>query len=253
MSTFQNVFKCLLVVLTIIVATVLPLSADASLFPDSGRGSDVIILRDGTILKAAINQTSGKSIKYRESGNSGAQEEKSLSEIYLISYANRGIVFFDDEGRRMSGSDEEVDSKATRIYTVDYRELSGYNVKFEGNGISYTTERKPNKKNGDSKKFLNISEVFIIVYPDGSTELVTELKKPEPEKKEDISQEEAEDDNLKVIFHNVKKGETLISLSKKYSVRTDDIKEWNDLPASTRVSVPLKTGTQLMIYVPKEK
>ena len=50
----------------------------------------------------------------------------------------------------------------------------------------------------------------------------------------------------RTLFHTVRRGETLYRISKKYKVKIEDIKDWNNLPDNN-----LKVGQDLVITVHK--
>ena len=54
-----------------------------------------------------------------------------------------------------------------------------------------------------------------------------------------------------VVFHAVKKGETLEKIATHYQVTIEQVKEWNDLSSKLKPTAQLAVGTQLMIYQPK--
>ena len=97
---------------------------------------------------------------------------------------------------------------------------------------------------------LGLFQVFMIISPDGTSEIVTELDKvpsyTEPEQQTAAARQE---ELLKVVFHAVRQGETLQAIADRYDVTPEQIVEWNELPATTKAASRLKPGQQLMIYV----
>lgn len=58
------------------------------------------------------------------------------------------------------------------------------------------------------------------------------------------SRENHESDSSDIIYHKVKKGETLFSIAKKYNVTVNEIKNWNKLTSNViRIDQKLKIGT----------
>lgn len=215
------------------------------------KGSDKIILRDGSMLDAKIQQITQSSVRFKNETSGVKLDELPLTDIYLIKSSKRGNLFFTQEGRRKTGEQPEIDSKASVIYTTDFREIPVYSIEFDVDKIIYQTS-KPDRKNPQPlRKVIPQSIVFMVVYPDGSSDIFTDLTKDQtyvPQTEEAVNQEQAQDD-LKVVFHNVKQGETLVSLAKRYDVEVADIREWNEIGATTKDATPLKPGLQLMLYV----
>lgn len=215
------------------------------------KGSDKIILRDGSMLDAKIQQITQSSVRFKNETSGVKLDELPLTDIYLIKSSKRGNLFFTQEGRRKTGEQLEIDPKASVIYTTDFREIPVYSIEFDVDKIIYQTS-KPDRKNPQPlRKVIPQSIVFMVVYPDGSSDIFTDLTKDQtyvPQTEEAVNQEQAQDD-LKVVFHNVKQGETLVSLAKRYDVEVADIREWNEIGATTKDSTPLKPGLQLMLYV----
>lgn len=226
-------------------------TASAQLWNRSSK-NDIIMLRDGSSVEAKIQQISGKSVKFKNETSGVKLDELPVTDIYMIKYAKRGNVFFTKEGNRKTGEVNEADSRATLIYTTDYREIPAYDLEFDVDKIIYRSQ-KANKKNPQpARHVLGLFQVFMIIYPDGTSEIVTELDKvpsyTEPEQKTAAAAAQQEE-LLKVVFHAVRQGETLQAIADRYDVTPEQIVEWNELPATTKAASRLKPGQQLMIYV----
>lgn len=222
-------------------------------------GNDLIMLRDGSRVEAKINQISGKVVKFKNETSGVKLDELPLTDIYMIKYAKRGTMFFTKEGNRKTGEQIEADSKATMIYTTDYREIPAYELEFDVDKLVYRTQKATRKNPQPTRHVMALSQVFMIIYPDGTSETVTELDQPympetavKAEDAEKASQEPAEE-QLKVVFHTVKQGDTLNSLAGEYGVTADNIKEWNELGAKIKPTTRLQPGQQLILYVKPEK
>ncbi len=225
-------------------------TASAQLW-NRGSKNDIIMLRDGSSVEAKIQQISGKSVKFKNETSGVKLDELPVTDIYMIKYAKRGNVFFTKEGNRKTGEVNEADSRATLIYTTDYREIPAYDLEFDVDKIIYRSQKADKKNPQPARHVLGLFQVFMIIYPDGTSEIVTELDKvpsytePEQQTAAAARQEEL----LKVVFHAVRQGETLQAIADRYDVTPEQIVEWNELPATTKAASRLKPGQQLMIYV----
>ena len=224
-------------------------TASAQLW-NRGSKNDIIMLRDGSSVEAKIQQISGKSVKFKNETSGVKLDELPVTEIYMIKYAKRGNVFFTKEGNRKTGEVNEADSRATLIYTTDYREIPAYDLEFDVDKIIYRSQKADKKNPQPARHVLGLFQVFMIIYPDGTSEIVTELDKvpsyTEPEQQTAAARQE---ELLKVVFHAVRQGETLQAIADRYDVTPEQIVEWNELPATTKAASRLKPGQQLMIYV----
>ena len=105
--------------------------------------------------------------------------------------------------------------------------------KVQPNETLYSISRSYNVTPGDIKKWNRISTNILdigqelIIYPASSTEAVTSVSTPgEPEEKEQKFMANRVEG---YSYHIVADGETLYSLSRKYEVPLEDLREWNDL------------------------
>lgn len=98
----------------------------------------------------------------------------------------------------------------------------------------------------------------MIRYNDGTKDIITDITTPKP-KIEEVAEvvedtvSAIKENELKVVFHNVKRSQTMAMIAKQYKVSVNDIITWNDLPKATKKTTKLKQGTQLMIYVKPTK
>lgn len=170
----------------------------------------------------------------------------------MIKYAKRGNVYIMPDGRRRTGENQELgDNETSIIYTTDYRELVVYNLEIDVDRVHYTRQ-KATKKNKNPRKFdLQTQDIFMIVYSDGTKEIITdwyaapetavEEKKEEPEVKEEPQ--------YKVVLYTTVVGDTLEKVASSHDVSVEDLREWNDLPQSIKSNQRLPKGQQLMLYV----
>lgn len=239
-----------IIILFILLFSLSNVTISAQLWSRGGK-NDIIFLRDGTSIQAKVQQISGKSVKFKNESSGVKLDELPVTDIYMIKYAKRGNVFFTKEGNRKTGEEHEIDSKTALIYTTDYREIPAYDLEFDVDKIIYRSQKADKKNPQPMRHVLGLFQVFMIIYPDGTSEIVTELDKaPSYATQPAQPQEEhSQEEQMKVVFHSVRQGETLAAIAERYDVTSEQIVEWNELPASTKPTARLKPGQQLMVYV----
>lgn len=95
----------------------------------------------------------------------------------------------------------------------------------------------------------------MIIYPDGTKEILSDLSKTETQQEESGSNVEVATDTvpakpeLKVVFYTTVSGDNLTKIAEKHDVEVDDIREWNELSPSLKPTSPIRKGTQLMLYI----
>lgn len=219
---------------------------------------DFIILRNGADLPANIIRVSDRCVVYKETNKKGAPELNiENSEVYMLHFAKRGNVYMTTDGKRITGETAPLPKDADVIYLIEGKELPAYDVRVSEDIVTYLPQKNKNKKIIPLVEALPRSSVFMIRYTDGTSDLITDLTPKTKEITETIlvptvePQSESQEEEKKVIFHNVKKGETLFSISQHYDVDVNDLRDWNDLPASIQPKSRLRTDMQLMIFLPK--
>lgn len=232
---------------------------------------DLLIYRNGGEKAVRIIMVSGSEVTYSEYAKSGPEQKESLKDIYMLRYSKRGNVYITDDCKRITGENQKYDKNADIIYLIDGKEILAYNLQILEDKIIYEEKGKTNlfgKKTAGSdagSKMLNVSDVFFIKYKDGTKDIINDISREAIEAKERAKREEEERvrqaqleeemkkaNEKKVIFHNVKKGETLAVIAKRYHVTAREIITWNELPANTKPTIKLKPDMQLMIYVNPE-
>ncbi len=216
---------------------------------------DVIMLRSGLEKEVYVIQVGNDKIVYKESKGKNATEEfLNLEDVYMISYEKRGIVYITQDGKRVSEDAESMKALKKKtsswVYLVKGKVYPAYNLKISQDEIEF--KRLSGKD--FSNMIFNKNDVFLIKYSDGTKDIITEFKpkeapKPAITKTPEVKPEEPVEDVQQVIFHNVKSGDTLAKLAKRYNVKVEDLKEWNELPAKLKPTARLQTDMQLMIYV----
>lgn len=230
--------------------------------------NDLLIYRNGSEKAVRIIMVSNSEVTYSEFAKGGPEQKEDLRDVYMLRYAKRGNVYITDECKRITGENQKYDKNADIIYLIGGKEIIAYNLQILEDKIIYEEKGKTNlfgKKGagGDAgSRMINTSEVFFIKYKDGTKDILNDISREAIEAKERAKREEEERlrqaqieeemrkaNEKKVVFHNVKKGETLAVVAQKYRVTAREIITWNDLPANTKPNAKLKPDMQLMIYV----
>lgn len=133
---------------------------------------DLIILRDGSERRVKIVMVKNDNTLFATDKKSLVQESIPNKDIYMIKYDKRGNVFFTENGERFSGADDaKIPSNATAIYLLKGEEIIGYNVEMDADKVSFTKT----KKEGKDASTINKSEIFLIVYPDETREMLNDF------------------------------------------------------------------------------
>lgn len=226
--------------------SVVPLSTAAQ--------NDRIIFRNGREADVNIIQVNDRQVIYSDSGKKGATEYTTdNTDIYMLRFAKRGNVYITKDGKRVTGENTTLPKDADIVYLVSGRELPAYELRVTEDRVTFLPKKNKNKKVIPIAEVYPRSDVFMIKYSDGTTDVLTDItlnRQPEPTVTEkNGGAEQVPEDELEVVFHNVQKGETLSSIASRYNVAIADIVKWNDLPASINATSRLRADMQLMIYV----
>ena len=229
--------------------------------------NDLIIYRNGDEKRVKLVMVSSDEVTYKESTKGGTTFRDNLSDIYMLKFEKRGNVYITEEGKRKAGENQKIEKDEDVIYFIEGKEIPAYNVRISGSEVVYQTKVVGKGFLGSIKKTAGpitsrkLTDVFFIRYKDGTKDLINNLSSEYKEalnkariKAEQQAQEEEEMRKInerKVIFHNVKKGETLSIIANRYHVRYQDIIEWNDLSVNLKQNAKLTPDMQLMIYVKK--
>ena len=213
---------------------------------------DIVILRTGDELEGKVINASQNavSIDVKKSGGLFTKETVSTTidpaTIYMIKFKERGNLYFKDDGTRVSGEKQKLDSSADIIYLVNGKEIQAYDLSLQPDHITFRTIKKPQKAQSASITEAK-SDVFMIKYSDGSRDIITDITpRSEPEAVE-IAQPIQEEPQIKVVFHTVKAGDTLKRIAEEYSVTVEEIREWNEISPQIKENANLKAGAQYMI------
>ena len=154
---------------------------------------DAIIFRDGRVKSVKIIQTNNDKTLFKESDNKNASEEYvENTKVFMLKFKTRGNVVFNSNGERILTTSEhtEIPKDAIVVYYKDGREVPAYNLTMDASVVSFKTSKKAK----DRPIFSPKSEVFMIRYPDGTRDILTNLAVAEQQQRE----REAEEARLKV-------------------------------------------------------
>lgn len=158
----------------------------------SASAQDAIIFRDGRVKSVKIIQTNNDKTLFKESDNKKATEEYvENTKVFMLKFKTRGNVVFNSHGERILTTSEhtQIPKDAIVVYYKDGREVPAYNLTMDANVVSFKTSKKDRKASVFSPK----SEVFMIRYPDGTRDILTDLAIEEQRQRE----REAEEARLK--------------------------------------------------------
>ena len=169
----------------IIHALLLPMAINAY-------AQDAIIYRDGRVKEVKIIQTNNDKTLFKEADNKHAAEEYvDNKQVFMLKFKTRGNVVFNANGERILATSEriQIPKDAVVVYYKDGREVPAYNLTMDANVVSF----KPSKKAKNRPIYSAKSEVFMIRYPDGTRDILTNLAVEEQRQRE----REAEEARLK--------------------------------------------------------
>ena len=144
---------------------------------------DAIIFRDGRVKSVKIIQTNNDKTLFKESDNKNASEEYvENTKVFMLKFKTRGNVVFNANGERILTTSEhtEIPKDAIVVYYKDGREVPAYNLAMDASVVSFKTSKKAK----DRPIFSPKSEVFMIRYPDGTRDILTNLAVAEQQQRE---------------------------------------------------------------------
>lgn len=136
---------------------------------------DLIIYRDGRVREAKIVQTNNDKTLFKESDSKRAAEEYvDNSKVFMLKFKTRGNVVFNGKGERILTTSESVQmpKDAIIVYYKDGREVPAYNLTMDADNLSFRTSKSKKKSVPVSSPK---SEVFMISYPDGTRDILTDI------------------------------------------------------------------------------
>ena len=149
---------------------------------------DAINFRDGRVKSVKIIQTNNDKTLFKESGNKNASEEYvENTKVFMLKFKTRGNVVFNANGERILTTSEhtEIPKDAIVVYYKDGREIPAYNLTMDASVVSFKTSKRAK----DRPIFSPKSEVFMIRYPDGTRDILTNLAVEEQQQREREAEE----------------------------------------------------------------
>ncbi len=193
---------------------------------------DAIIFRDGRVKSVKIIQTNNDKTLFKDSDEKNAPEVYVENKnVFMLKFKKRGNVVFNANGERILSNSEhtEIPKDAIVVYYKDGREVPAYNLTMDANVVSFKT----NKKGKGNPVFSPKKEVFMISYPDGTRDILTNLAV------EEQHQREAEEERLKAQ----REAEIADSL------KTAAIEEAASATNPKRATIVTKKGARMKVWV----
>ena len=195
---------------------------------------DAIIFRDGRVKSVKIIQTNNDKTLFKESGNKKASEEfVENTKVFMLKFKTRGNVVFNANGERILTTSEhtEIPKDAIVVYYKDGREVPAYNLTMDASVVSFKTSKKAK----DRPIFSPKSEVFMIRYPDGTRDILTNLAVAEQLQRE----REEEEARLKA------QREAEVA----DSIKAADIEEAASTTNPKKATIVTKKGVRMKVWV----
>lgn len=213
---------------------------------------DFLMLRNGEEYNGKLEVISDKEVSFstKSGGLFSSNSQRNVfptNDVYMIKTDKRGTIFFNRKHQRSVVPTVKIDKSADLIYLADGGELQGWQVVINNGILSY--QKNPKQKRAMSNiGAIDLDEVFMIKYSDGSKDIFTDITVDKAEEEQAaVPVPVVEPEKIKVILYNTRAGETLGTVAEKYNVSVEDIIEWNDLPARYKSTTKLSSGMQLMI------
>lgn len=220
------------------------------------KAQDVVVMRNGVEYEGKILQASQNEITIEDTSRNGlfgkvsTQKTLQMSDVYMLKYKDRGNFYIKADGNRISGEKQKIDRTADIVYLIEGKEIPAWDLEFGADNISFQAT-KSKKRALSNNITISKSAIFMIKYSDGSKDIINDLsiKEESQENTENETNTKADEQKpqYKVVFHNVKKGDTIESVANQYNVSEDDLKSWNDLNTGLSSKSKLKIGSQLII------
>ena len=195
---------------------------------------DAIIFRDGRVKSVKIIQTNNDKTLFKESGNKNASEEfVENTKVFMLKFKTRGNVVFNANGERILTTSEHtgIPKDAIVVYYKDGREVPAYNLTMDASVVSFKTSKKAK----DRPIFSPKSEVFMIRYPDGTRDILTNLAVAEQLQRE----REEEEARLKA------QREAEVA----DSIKAADIEEAASTTNPKKATIVTKKGVRMKVWV----
>lgn len=157
---------------------------------------DAIVYRDGRVKQVKIIQTNNDKTLFKAWGDKHAAEEfVENTKVFMLKFKTRGNVVFDERGERILTTSEpvQIPKDAIVVYYKDGREVPAYNLTMDADIVCFKTTKPSKKKDNTRPVYSPRTDVFMISYPDGTRDILTNLA----EEEENRRQREAEEARLK--------------------------------------------------------
>lgn len=195
---------------------------------------DAIIFRDGRVKSVKIIQTNNDKTLFKKSGNKNASEEYvENTKVFMLKFKTRGNVVFNANGERIltTSKHTEIPKDAIVVYYKDGREIPAYNLTMDASVVSFKTSKRAK----DRPIFSPKSEVFMIRYPDGTRDILTNLAVAEQQQRE----REEEEARLKA------QREAEVA----DSIKAADIEEAASTTNPKKATIVTKKGVRMKVWV----
>lgn len=160
---------------------------------DTYAQQDFILMRDGSSRRVQIDMVSSDMTTFIEEG--GNRVSVPNTAIYMIKYNKRGNVFFTEEGNRVSGDDDgKIPNGASAIYLLQGGEITGYRVSINEKSVSYAIS----KKSSAAINYIPVESVFLILYPDGTKDLINDFETIRQKKEKALEEQRRQEEEARL-------------------------------------------------------
>ena len=145
------------------------------------KAQDLIILRNGDDIQCKVEKNDNGVISYQIDGQTMTLP---VTQIYLIKYENRGNAFFNEAGETTYSTrvTTKPSKKEIQIYLCDGNEIRAAELEISAESVRYLEPKnKLSKKSSDEWTSIPKEDVFLVRYPDGTKDIITNLQKTEEE------------------------------------------------------------------------
>ena len=147
---------------------------------------DLIILRNGEDILCKVEKIDNGIVSYQSDGQTTTLP---VTQIYLIKYENRGNAFFNEAGETTYST--RVTTKPSKkdilVYLCNGNEIRSTELEITAEYVRcFDSKAKTSKKSSEEWISLPKEEVFLVRYPDGTKDIVTNLQKTQEESKEEL-------------------------------------------------------------------
>lgn len=160
---------------------------------------DHVIYRDGRMRQVKIIQINNDKTLIKESDDKNATEEYiDNTKVFMLQFKTRGNVVFNSKGERILTTSESVQipKDAIMVYYKDGRMMPAYNLMMDEVNLKYWTTKpgkgigglfgKKSGKNDEKNNMVSYprTEVFMISYPDGTRDILTDIAAEEAKQRQ---------------------------------------------------------------------